>query len=202
MSGRFVAVEGPDGSGKTTQAEQLADYLRGRGGEVLLVREPGGTRLGERVREVLLDPDLAELGVRSELMLFMACRAQLVEEVIRPALARGALVVSDRFLLSTQVYQGVVGGLPAGSIQAVAAAATGGLEPDLTLLLDVPAEVGLARLGQARDRLERKGVAFHRRVRQAYLDLAEEARALVIDGTQPLPAVIAAVRKAVDDALR
>jgi dTMP kinase len=177
--GVFLALEGPDGSGKSTQAARLREWLVGRRRQVVPVREPGGTAVGERVRQILLDPAVGEIDVRTEMLLFMACRAQLVDEVIRPALRRGEVVVSDRFLLSTLVYQGCVGGLPAGPLREVADLATGGLLPDVTVVLDIPAEVGLARSGEA-DRMEQKGPAYHRRVREGYLRLADQMQNVVV----------------------
>jgi len=200
--GCFLALEGPDGGGKTTQAGRLMDRLAAAGREAVLVREPGGTALGERVRAVLLDPDLEGMGAPAEACLFMACRAQLVTEVIRPALERGAVVVSDRFLLSTLVYQGVVGGLPMDAIAAVADLATGGLRPDRTVVLDVPPEVGLGRIEGGLDRMERKGAGHQARVRDGYLALArEDASAIVIDGTAPPDHVAEQIWEAVRDAL-
>ncbi|MFH0911215.1 MAG: dTMP kinase [Planctomycetota bacterium] len=201
--GIFLAIEGPDGGGKTTQAGLLAEHLRKAGREVVPVREPGGTPLGERVRALLLEEDFSGMDVRTELFLFMAARAELVRQVIRPALARGAAVLSDRFLLSTLVYQGLAGGLPLEEVRVAGRTATGGLAPDLTLVLDVPAEVGLARLKRAPDRMEEKGLAFHRAIRQGYLDLApNDPGIVVIDATQPAEAVAGAVWEAVSHALR
>ena len=153
-SGLFVALEGPDGSGKTTQVARLASWLRGDGREVVTCREPGGTALGERLRSILLDRSDLTIGMRAELLLFMSSRAQIVEEVIRPALARGTVVVVDRFLLSSVVYQGYAGGLDVGSLWQVGLMATAGLKPDLTLLIDVPPEVARGRIGPGRDRIE------------------------------------------------
>lgn len=198
----FIAFEGPDGGGKSTQAQGLKTYLEAAGHDCLLVREPGGTRLGERVREVLLDPELRETDLRAELFLFMACRAQLVAEVIQPALGAGRIVISDRFLLSSMVYQGLVGGLGAETVRTVGDLATQGLVPGLTLILDVPARTGLERVGKTRDRMEQKGTAFHQAIRQGYLDLAPALpRAAVIDGSLNRDAVTAAVRREVDHVL-
>lgn len=167
--GLFIALEGPDGSGKTTQAARLVDWLRGLGREVVACRDPGGTPLGDRLRSILLDRDGALIGLRAEMLLYMASRAQLVEEVIRPALKAGRIVVSDRFMLSNVVYQGYAGGLPVEEVWRVGQAATGRLLPDLTLLIDVPPEVAHARVGPPRDRLEDRPDAFRRLVREGYL---------------------------------
>lgn len=184
--GRFLVLEGCDGAGKSTHAGLLRDRLQALGREVLLLREPGGTEVGERVRAILLDPALKGMDVRTELCLFMACRAQLVATVIEPALQRGAVVVCDRFLYSTIVYQGIAGGLPEEDIRAVARVAVGGLEPDRIVVLDVPVAETMTRTGGGRDRMELKGEAFLRRVREGYLQLASgDPTAVVVDATQP-----------------
>ena len=168
--GLFVAIEGGDGTGKSTQAERCAVYLRSRGLDVLLVREPGGTPVGERVREIFLSRSHGEMGIWTELFLAMAARAQLVEEVVRPALEAGRAVVSDRFLLSSVVYQGVAGGLGAAVVEEIGHGATGGLRPDLTVVVDLDAAVAAARLPEEseRDRMEGKGPGFHERVLEGY----------------------------------
>ncbi len=200
--GVFLAIEGPDGSGKSTQAARLVERLRAQGRHTVLVREPGGTPLGERVRELLLDPALADMDLRAELFLFMACRAQLVAWTIRPALDQDAVVVTDRFLLSTVVYQGMVGGLSVDEVRRAGHLATAGLAPARTVILDVPAELGLRRLGGAPDRMEGKGIEFHRRICTAYREAADqEPGAVRVDGTRPPDAVAQAVWEAVADAL-
>ena len=166
--GVFVSLDGPDGGGKTTQAARLVEWLRSRGRDVVACRDPGGTSLGERVRSILLDRSAVEPVLRAEMLLFMASRAQLVDEVIRPALEAGKVVVSDRYLLANVVYQGYAGGLPVEALWEVGRAATGGLMPDLTLVLDVPAEVARARVGGARDRMEDR--ADLARVRAGFLE--------------------------------
>ncbi|MBX6315282.1 MAG: dTMP kinase, partial [Isosphaeraceae bacterium] len=177
--------------GKTTQAARLAPWLRRRGLAVEMCREPGGTPLGERLRALLLDRSALSIGLRAEMLLYMASRAQLVEDVIRPALDAGRVVVSDRYLLSSVVYQGYAGGLPVEEVWQVGAAATGGLLPDLTLLLDVPPEVARARIGAARDRIEDRPEAFQRLVREGFLALAKQypAPIVVIDGSADPEAV-------------
>jgi len=189
LKGRFVVFEGPDGSGKSTQFSRLADICEGVGLNVTVVREPGGTPIGERVREVLLDPQLDEMSLRCEMMLYMASRAQLVEEVIRPALDRGELVLADRFVWSTIAYQGHAGGFPIDDIMLVAQAAVGHLDdgnwPDLTLLFDVDSETAATRLNPSKDRMELKGDSYHAKVREGYLVQARERPDLfaVIDST-------------------
>jgi dTMP kinase len=166
--GLFLVLEGGEGVGKTTQWTRLADTLRAVGHDVVAVREPGGTPSGDAIRALLLDP-ASHLTAESEALLFAASRAQLVRDVITPALARGAVVLVDRFLLSTYAYQGAGRGLSVSSLQAVNAFATAGLTPDLTLLLSVPLDVARERMHArgAVDRMERLDVAFHERVRDA-----------------------------------
>lgn len=173
--GLFLAFEGVEGSGKTTQAQLLAEWLRERGREVVLAREPGSTPLGERVRATVLDS--LELGVpaRSELFLMLAARAAFVEEVVRPGLAAGRVVIADRFELSTLAYQGEGRGLPLDDVRRCNQVATGGVAPDATLLLELSPEEGARRQMEAakrRDRLERESPAFHQRVARGYLHLA------------------------------
>jgi dTMP kinase len=187
--GLFVTLEGPEGSGKTVQAVRLRAAIQAAGREVLLVREPGGTEAGERIRAILMDraESSVRLTPRADALLFMAARAQLVETVIRPALERGVVVISDRYLDSTLAYQGFGGGLEIDELRPVGAFATGGLRPDATLLFDVPVEVGLARKSAAEtNRFEAHfDVAFHERVRAGYLALAvaEPDRWRVIDAS-------------------
>lgn len=182
----FLSFEGIDGSGKTTQARRIADHLEARGCEVVRVREPGGTPLGESIRSLLLQPDV-EITPRAELLLFSAARAQLVETVIVPALARGAIVVADRFFDSTTAYQGGGRGvLDIESAEAFHSFVTSGLAPHRTVIVDVDVETSLRRrAGQIPDRLEAVGVDFQHRVREAYRALAAHApeRIVVVDGS-------------------
>jgi dTMP kinase len=167
--GLLVVFEGAEGAGKSTQLRLLADWLGLRGSDVVAVREPGGTIVGDEIRRILLDPD-SDIVPRSEALLFMASRAQLVEREIRPALEGGAIVLLDRFFLSTYAYQGVGRGLPEGDLRAANAIATQGLVPDLTLLLTMPVADGLARAMDRgeRDRMERADLEFHERVARAF----------------------------------
>jgi dTMP kinase len=191
----FITFEGIEGSGKSTQLRRLAEWL---GSSAVVTREPGGTAIGRGVRELLLDPTNRVMAPMAELLLYFADRAQNVAEVIRPALADGRVVLCDRHVESSLAYQGYGRGLPLDAIRQLAALATGGLRPDLIVLVDVPVAVGLARVGQrgTRDRLERELVAFHERVRDGFASLlAEEpSRWLRLDGTQPEGAVFEALR--------
>jgi dTMP kinase len=210
--GRLIAFEGVEGSGKSTQLELLRAALESREGpgdrrggppvspsrEVVVTREPGGTPAGERIRALLLDPEV-ELHPRAEALLFAAARAELVEAVIRPALERGAVVLCDRYLDSSLAYQGGARGLGRGPVEAVNRFATGGLLPDLVVLLDLDPAEGLGRRGRDRDRIEAQDLGFHRRVRQAFRDLAatDPGRFAVVDAAAPIDEVAAQVQAAV-----
>jgi dTMP kinase len=196
--GRLIAFEGVEGSGKSTQVELLRRALEDRGVDVLVTREPGGTPVGERVRALLLDPGV-ELHPRAEALLFAAARAELVEQVIRPALERGAQVLCDRYLDSSLAYQGGARGLGRNPVEEVNRFATGGLLPDLVVLLDLDPAEGLRRQARHRDRIEAQDLEFHRRVRDAFRELAaaHPARFAVIDATAPVPEVAARVQAAV-----
>jgi dTMP kinase len=193
--GIFIALEGPEGAGKSTQVRRLATWLRAGGVEPVVTREPGGTELAEAVRRVLLEADAVP--ARSELLLMLAARASLVDGVIRPALAAGRVVVTDRFHLSTLAYQGYGRGLALAEVADLNRFATGGLEPDVTILLDLEPEVGAARqvaAGRAQDRIERAGPDFHRRVAGAYRLLAtDDERVERVDGAGSEEAVHEAV---------
>ncbi len=195
----FITFEGLDGSGKSTQVALLEQHLRSQGRAVSVLREPGGTPVGETIRNILLDPSNADLSDAAELFLFSASRSQLVETVIRPALRSGTSIICDRFYDSTTAYQGGGRGLDAEMIRAVNNAATGGLCPDATFFLDVPLEVLSERMvaaGASKDRMEAQARDFHARVRQAYLDLsAVEKRFHVLDGTRPVVAIAQDIRQ-------
>jgi dTMP kinase len=210
----FITFEGPEGSGKTTQLARAYDYLRGRDLPVIQTREPGGTPVADRIRALLLDAGISTLTPMAELLLYAAARAQHVAEKIRPALARGEVVLCDRFADSTWAYQGYARGLGVELVSQINKLATDGLEPDLTLLFDLPVEVGLARARsradtlapEAReDRFEREDIAFHRRLREGYLKLAEmhSNRFRVIDASGDVDAVWQCTRAILDaDVLR
>jgi dTMP kinase len=196
--GRLIAFEGVEGAGKSTQLELLRRALEGRGREVVVTREPGGTPAGERIRGLLLDP-AAELHPRTEALLFAAARAELVERVIRPGLERGAVVLCDRYLDSSLAYQGGARGLGRGPVEEVNRFATGGLLPDLVVLLDLDPAEGLRRRRRDPDRIEGQDLDFHRRVRDAFRDLAaaDPKRFAVVDGSAPVPEVAARIEAAV-----
>ncbi len=197
--GLFVVFEGGDGAGKSTQMELLADVLRSGDIEPVLTREPGGTTVGERLRDIVLDPAESALSDRAEAMVYAAARAQHVAEVIEPALADGRVVLSDRYVDSSIVYQGVGRGLGSEEVARLNRWATKGVQPDLVVLLDVPAEQGIQRAGTSLDRLESAGLDFHLRVNEAFRRLAAMApsRYLVVDATLPVEALHARIRAAV-----
>jgi dTMP kinase len=199
LAGRFIVFDGPDGSGKSTQFARFADDCRRSGLTVCEVREPGGTAIGEQIRRVLLDPDNHDMSLRCEMMLYMASRAQLVEQTIVPALERGELVLADRFISSTLAYQGTAGGMTREEILAVGRVAVGPHWPDLTVIFDVDERIAATRLNPLLDRMERKGVEFHRRVRQGFLAQAEAQpeQYLVIDGTREADAVTRAMMEGI-----
>lgn len=204
MPGLFITFEGPEGAGKSTQLARLVQALQGRGLSVTVTREPGGTPLGTRVREVLLDPAL-DMHPLPEFLLYSASRAQLVQDVIRPALSRGEVVVCDRYFDSSLAYQGAGRGLPLELLRGITQEVTGGLIPDLTLLLDLDPEIGLERAaarGQP-DRLERADLAFHQRVRQGFLQLArqEPERFVVLEAASTVDALQEQVWAAVQERL-
>ena len=203
----FITLEGPEGSGKTSQLPRLADYLREQGYDVLTTREPGGTIIGDQVRAVLTRLDNTTMQPRTEILLFLAARAQLVEEVIRPALAQGKIILSDRYADSTLAYQGYGHGVDLALLRLLLDFATGGLRPDLTLLLDVDPAVGLSRRrssGGEWNRLDAYALEFHQRVRQGYLTMAQQepTRWRVVDASQPPDVVQSALSQLVLNRLR
>jgi dTMP kinase len=193
VSGLFITLEGPEGAGKSTNREYLAERLRKHGVDVVLTREPGGTPLAERIRALLLDPTAEPMATDTELLLVFAARAQHLAQVIRPALARGAVVLCDRFTDATYAYQGGGRGVSESRIAQLESFVQGDLRPDLTLVFDLPVEVGLARAAARGrlDRFEQEGRAFFEAVRQTYLHRAarEPVRYRVVDAAQPLDQV-------------
>jgi dTMP kinase len=200
-SGFFVVLEGAEGAGKTTQARLLVEWLEAEGVPCRLAREPGGTPVGEAIREVLLDRGELEMPPETELLLILAARAAYVRDVVRPALEEGVVMISDRFQLSTFAYQGVARGLGVERTRRLNAFATRGLAPDLTLVFDVPAREGRARQerdGKVRDRIEGEGEEFLARVADAYRTLgAREPGAVVVDASPPAEEVHHRVRELV-----
>ncbi|MEE4251523.1 MAG: dTMP kinase [Alcanivoracaceae bacterium] len=193
MRGRFITFEGGEGAGKSSNVQLAAGFLRERGAEVVVTREPGGTPLAEDIRKLLLAPRDEVMQADTELLLMFAARAQHIGALIRPALQRGAWVLSDRFVDASYAYQGGGRGLSMERIAALEALVLGGLKPDLTLLFDVPVEVGLARAGRRGDldRIEQEDMAFFQRIRDTYLQraAAEPQRFQVVDAAAPLPQV-------------
>lgn len=195
----FITLEGPDGSGKTTQSRLLAEWLQERGHSVLLVREPGGTSIGEQIRGILHDPAYTGMTPWAEVFLYAASRAQLVAEVIRPALAAGRIVLCDRYADSTLAYQGYGRGLDLNALRQILRLATGGLTPDLTFCLDISPEEGLSRRlkgGGEWNRLDQETLDFHRRVRAGYLELAGEhpQRWIIVDASRSVETIQADLR--------
>ncbi len=203
---RFITLEGPEGGGKTTHARLLADHLRALGLDVVLSREPGGTPIGDSIRRTLMDFALEGMTPEAEFLLFSASRAQLVRQVLRPALHAGRTVVLDRFYDSSLAYQGYGHRLDLEALRRITHFATDGLTPDLTLLLDLPVETGLARKQSDGEwnRLDAYDLEFHRRVRQGYAALAalEPQRWITIDADRPREAVQADIQRVVVERLR
>ena len=200
--GRFISFEGGEGAGKTTQIRRLCDRLAPRVGEVVLTREPGGSPGAEALRDLLVRGEADRWSPMSETLILYAAREDHLERLIRPALARGAWVLSDRFADSTRAYQGAGGGTAAAFIAGLEEAVLGDARPDLTLILDLPVEEGLGRAaarGGGEERFERKGRAFHERLRQGFLDIAraEPQRCVVVDATAPQEEVAAGIWTAV-----
>ncbi|MDD4334263.1 MAG: dTMP kinase [Desulfotomaculaceae bacterium] len=206
MRGKFIVFEGIDGSGKTTQLQLLGNKLKDRGVPVLHTREPGGTRVGETIRDILLSPAYSDLVPRAEALLYAAARAQHVAQVIMPALAAGTIVLCDRFLDSSLAYQGFGRGIDIGLLERINEPATDGLVPDLTIILEFCAEDGMDRInksGRSIDRIERETKAFHVKVGAGYLVLAgrDPGRYSVIDANRPAEQVHKDIMTAAEDVL-
>lgn len=191
----FLSLDGIDGAGKSTQLALLCDWLARRGHDVIACRDPGSTSLGERLRSLLLERGATAIGPRAEMLLYMAARAQLVEEVIRPALAQGQTVVSDRYLLANVVYQGHAGGLDPAELWTVGRVATDGLTPDLTIVLDLDPSSATERLHRPLDDLERRDDAYRERLRAGFLAEAQRdpRRIVVVDAARSIDEIHAAI---------
>jgi dTMP kinase len=200
----FLSIDGGDGAGKSTQIGLLCQWLRAAGHDLVACRDPGSTPLGEAVREILLHRHDLKIDRRSEMFLYMAARAQMVDQTIRPALAAGKTVVSDRYLLANVVYQGYGGGLDVDALWEVGRMATADLLPDMTIVLDVSPETAARRLARQRDRMELQGDAFHARVREGFLAEARRQpdRIVVVSAEGPIDAVQAEIRQHVARILR
>jgi dTMP kinase len=188
MNGKFITFEGAEGSGKSTQAALVFEYLRSKKIPVVLLREPGGVKISENIRKILLDVNNTGMGDECETLLYMAARAQMVKEVLGPQLKSGQVILCDRFLDSTMAYQGYGNGIDIKIIEQLGLFATKGLAPDLTVLFDIQPEKGLDRAGQKRDRIESRSLEYHHRVRNGYLDLGKKYPARIkvikVDGTK------------------
>lgn len=191
MNGLFFSFDGIDGAGKSTQMELFCAWLRSNGRDVVECRDPGGTPLGEELREIILHRKEMELCSASEMLLYMASRAQLVDEIIRPALQAGKTIVSDRFLVSNVAYQGHAGGMDVDDVWAVGAIATSGVRPDLTIVLDMPVERAASRLNRDLDRIESRGADFLNRVRDGFLIEAKRSpeRIALIDAERSIEVI-------------
>ena len=200
FSGKFVVLDGPDGCGKTTQTELLVQWLKGQGVEVVTFREPGGTAIGEKVRQILLNPEHIAMDTAAEVMLYMAARVQVWAEKIAPALEKNRCVVLDRWLSSTCAYQGCAGGFGADKVIKIA---TDSLErpwPDLTIILDVDLKTASARLNRQLDRMEQKGDGYHQKVREGFLKLAKDCEDFtVIDGADDIETVHKSIVEIITD---
>jgi len=190
FSGKFIVLDGPDGCGKTTQCALLAQWLKENGVEVASLRDPGDTAIGEKIRQILLNPEHIAMSTATEVLLYMAARVQLWQEKIAPALAQKKCVVLDRWLSSTCAYQGHAGGFGINQVIKLAADSLGKPWPDLTIILDVDPKVGLSRLNREFDRIEQKGDGYHQKVREGFLQLAKEHKDfVVVDGTGDIETV-------------
>ena len=214
-NGRLIVIDGPDGCGKSTQVKLLEQYLLKqckhiRGAtqckRVSVVRDPGSTTISEDIRKILLNPHYKEMTPLTELFLYFASRAQLVDQVIKPALKNNTIVLSDRFLSSTIVYQGYAGNIGAKKVSDLWRMATGGFEPDITIILDVPPEKGFERIRNSRssnDRMEQKALLFHKKVRQGFIKLAksDKKKYRLVKGTGTISAIQAQIREIIDNVL-
>ena len=203
--GIFITMEGPDGSGKSTQIALLKEYLEKEGYDVIITREPGGTKISENIREVILNPDYKEMSSVTEMLLYASARAQLIAEVIGPAIDSGKAVIRDRFVDSSLVYQGMARGLGVEKVYEINKAAIGDYMPDVTFMLDLPAETGIARKKDQKelDRMEQESLDFHRSVAEGYREMARRfpERIKTIDATLPIEEICGIIKGRVKDLL-
>ncbi len=202
LQGRLIVLDGPDGCGKSTQVKLLCDWVAGQGVEVVTFRDPGDTRIGEQIREILLSPEHEGMGTMTEFLLYMASRAQLWSEKIAPVLEQGCSVVLDRWLSSTCAYQGYAGEFGVDRVLRVAGDTLERVWPDVTIILDVDTETAAKRMDRELDRMELKGQVYHQKVRQGFLNLAEtQDHFAVVDATQSIEWVHEAVIQSVSELL-
>ncbi len=203
MTGKLIAFEGAEGSGKSTQMDLAHQLLKKNKIATLLLREPGGVKISEKIRKILLDCKNENMADACEVLLYMAARAQLVDEVIAPALKKGKIILCDRFLDSTVVYQGYGNGVDLDFIRRVGQFATQGIQPDLTLLFDIAAKKGLARIKREKDRIEKRALTYHERVRKGYLDIArrEPSRIRCIPAQQSREEIQVVVKRYLEELL-
>jgi len=203
LSGKFIVLDGPDGCGKSTQTRRLCEWITGQGVDVQTWRDPGDTAIGERIREVLLSPEHDAMATMTEFLLYMAARTQLWAEKIAPALEASACVVLDRWLSSTYAYQGIAGGFGGERVLRIAADSLERVWPDLTIVLDVDGETASQRMDRQLDRMELKGDAYHQRVREGFLGLAETREDFsVVDACQDIETVHAQVIEAIENIMK
>jgi len=200
----FITFEGGEGSGKSTHSRLLCDFLRRKGHKILHTREPGGTSISEKIRKVLLDPKNKDMDAVSEMLLYMAARREIIRQKISPALKKGKVVVCDRFLDATIVYQGYAGGIDVSLIKKLGLLVTKGISPDITFFLDIDARGGLLRSGRNKDRIERKSILYHKKVRKGYLAIArsQPCRVKVISSVGKIDNAQSLIRKEVLKILR
>jgi dTMP kinase len=203
LKGKFITFEGSEGSGKSTQSALVIEYLKSKKLPVMLLREPGGVKISEKIREILLDVKNTDIGDECETLLYMAARAQLVKEVLKPALEKGQIIICDRFMDSTIAYQGWGNGVDIKAIESVGEFAVGGLKPDLTLLFDIDTAQGLSRTNAKKDRIELRSIEYHSRVRKGYLDLAKKhpKRIKVVKVDAPKEVIFERVKTYIDKVL-
>ena len=204
MTGKFIVFEGTDGAGKSAMITATKEHLKSKGVKALYVQDPGGTNIGSALRTVLLNPEFTKMTPMTELLLYSASRNQLVNELIRPALDRGEIVISDRFIYSTLAYQGASGKINEETLQSITEAGADGLKPDNVIYLDLPAEVGLSRISGKKDRIEEKGIQYMKEVRTRYHEALAKipvSRLCIINAEKPIEQVKIEVLESLDELL-